>query len=40
MNDDFLSGDSPLKNIKELKVHLNKILKNDKNRRNILLPSK
>lgn len=27
VNDDFLSGDSPLKNIKELKVHLNKILK-------------
>ena len=26
VNDDFLSGDSPLKNIKELKHHLEKIL--------------
>ena len=26
VNDDFLSGDSPLKNIKELKKHLEKIL--------------
>ena len=26
VNDDFLSGDSPLKNIKELKIHLEKIL--------------
>tara|TARA_X000001036_G_C20603668_1_gene776058 strand:+ start:716 stop:991 length:276 start_codon:yes stop_codon:yes gene_type:complete len=26
VNDDFLSGDSPLKNIKELKYHLEKIL--------------
>ena len=28
VNDDFLSGDSPLKNIKELKNHLVKILQN------------